>query len=671
MKLGLAASAGVAATGLFGVVGRASSGRHVARTSSNFHRFIDTACRMCPAGCGIRAFLDPYDNLVTLAGIPDHPVNRGKICAKGMAAINLHYHPERLYDPLVRKGDRAEGFEGARYSYAVKRAAELIQQARSQNAVFVVDTQDDDPAFYARLLLALGADFKICSRPVAEMTLRKEIDRKVFGCANVQPDLQQAQAVCIFGANPLESGPHFIAQARDLIQARVDRSVPVFVFDPVNTKTAGWADQWLPVRPGTDGLVAQYLTKLLDNSQGVHGSLETHLEGPDKTDVEAVTGLSHDTLVEVARVLQARTNTAILAGNGVYAQPDALPIRNALAWLERRAGGKPFFAEVGDLDPDNRAETNDGIDAVYNKICTQDRPVFLLTRRTNPVYEARGRQLTAALRNTDRVAGYVSIGAFGNETNRFADVFLPERLPLEDRGLVPGAWRARSETWTVQNPIPKPSAGVKSGFDILMDVAAQIGMVGVVQSLGKNHQKRIEAKIENLKQRGGQKIGNRIVLPETPMASLSETTIDQSTNSNALTESRKKGMILIVHESSVMDDDRANCKWLSEIEHHNALRINVHDARRLGIRQGDAVRLSSERTTVQTSADVCHSVRPGVVALAKGFGHDHYGNIAAGKAWRTDDDPDAWLIWWGQYGNGVNANALSRRTPIPVKVEKV
>src|SRR5215212_6023994 len=98
-----------------------------------------SVCPMCAAGCGLTvrvmdADVDTVRNgqagVVMLAvakkleGQPDHPVNRGGLCARGQAAIQVTYHPDRLTQPLKRKGARGSGeFEPIAWDAAI---AELI-----------------------------------------------------------------------------------------------------------------------------------------------------------------------------------------------------------------------------------------------------------------------------------------------------------------------------------------------------------------------------------------------------------------------------------------------------------------------------------------------------------------------------------------------------------------
>src|SRR5687767_5804335 len=83
-----------------------------------------SVCPLCPSGCGLTVRVMDADADVVrdgkagvvqilaakkLEGAPDHPVNRGGLCARGQAAIQVTYHPDRITQPLKRSGNRGEG----------------------------------------------------------------------------------------------------------------------------------------------------------------------------------------------------------------------------------------------------------------------------------------------------------------------------------------------------------------------------------------------------------------------------------------------------------------------------------------------------------------------------------------------------------------------------------
>src|SRR4051794_27822948 len=76
---------------------------------SAYENWYATACRGCGAGCGaIVRVIEGRGRKVE--GNPDHPVNLGKLCARGQAAVQEQYHPDRIRGPLMRSGERGSGF---------------------------------------------------------------------------------------------------------------------------------------------------------------------------------------------------------------------------------------------------------------------------------------------------------------------------------------------------------------------------------------------------------------------------------------------------------------------------------------------------------------------------------------------------------------------------------
>jgi thiosulfate reductase/polysulfide reductase chain A len=105
----------------------------------------------------------------------------------------------------------------------------------------------------------------------------------------------------------------------------------------------------------------------------------------------------------------------------------------------------------------------------------------------------------------------------------------------------------------------------------------------------------------------------------------------------------------------------ANCWWLAEIAHSNALLINPISAQRRGIQQGQRVNIVSIVGSVEARVRITQGIHPQVVALAAGFGHSAVGRIARAESFKSDD-PMTLQVWWEKQGNGVNANEI-----IPVR----
>src|SRR5918995_6137918 len=85
-----------------------------------------TVCRECPAGCGVLA-RNRDGRVVKLEGNPDHPVNRGALCARGHAGLQNLYHPDRFIGPQRRDGG---ALKSVSWDDATKLVADKITAAR-------------------------------------------------------------------------------------------------------------------------------------------------------------------------------------------------------------------------------------------------------------------------------------------------------------------------------------------------------------------------------------------------------------------------------------------------------------------------------------------------------------------------------------------------------------
>jgi len=132
----------------------------------------------------------------------------------------------------------------------------------------------------------------------------------------------------------------------------------------------------------------------------------------------------------------------------------------------------------------------------------------------------------------------------------------------------------------------------------------------------------------------------------------------------------KKGpneLILTTYKLPVQIHSRsANCKWLTEIAHDNPAKINTVTARKLGIKDGDKIKVRSSVGEITTTANVTEGVVPGIVAISHHLGHWQYGRYASGNKapLAGDDDPDLKLKWWNTYG--VHPNWIIPNRPDPI-----
>jgi anaerobic selenocysteine-containing dehydrogenase len=215
-----------------------------------------TTCYMCACRCGIRVHLK--DGRVRyIDGNPQHPVNRGVICAKGSAGIMQHYSPARLSKPLLRVGERGKGeFREIEWDEALALATQWMGDIRKRNpdelAFFTGRDQSQAlTGWWAQQFgtINYAAHGGFCSVNMAAAGMY------TFGGSFWEfgePDWQLTKYLMLWGvaedhdSNPIKLG----------LGAIKKRGAKIVVVNPVRTGYGAIADEWVAINPGTDGLLA-------------------------------------------------------------------------------------------------------------------------------------------------------------------------------------------------------------------------------------------------------------------------------------------------------------------------------------------------------------------------------------------------------------------------------
>lgn len=228
-----------------------------------------TTCYMCACRCGINVHL--RDGKVSyIEGNRDHPINKGVICGKGASGIMQHYSPARLKKPLKRVGPRGSGeFEEISWEEALTLATDWLGAVRKTDpkrmAFFTGRDQSQSlTGFWAMQYgtpnFAVHGGF--CSVNMAAGGLY------TFGGAFWEfgdPDWEHTKYFMLFGvaedhaSNPIKIG----------IGKLKKRGAKVVSVNPVRTGYNAVADEWVGIRPGTDGLFVGALIHELFRTQQI------------------------------------------------------------------------------------------------------------------------------------------------------------------------------------------------------------------------------------------------------------------------------------------------------------------------------------------------------------------------------------------------------------------
>ena len=214
-----------------------------------------TTCYMCACRCGIRVHLRDGE-VRYIDGNPEHPINKGVICAKGSSGIMKQHSPARLTQPLLRKPGSARGeaqFEPISWERAFAILTERLARIRAtdpkQFALFTGrDQMQALTGLFARQFGTpnYAAHGGFCSvNMAAGMIYTVGGSFWEFG----GPDLDHAKLFVMIGtAEDHHSNPMKIALSK--FKRAGGRFISI---NPVRTGYSAIADEWIPIRPGTDG----------------------------------------------------------------------------------------------------------------------------------------------------------------------------------------------------------------------------------------------------------------------------------------------------------------------------------------------------------------------------------------------------------------------------------
>jgi anaerobic selenocysteine-containing dehydrogenase len=232
---------------------------------------IPTYCALCVSRCGSIAVVE-NGRFVALEPNPSHPTGKA-LCAKGRAAPELVYHPDRLLYPLKRtrpKGDRDPGWQRISWDEALDltaaRLRAIAEEHCPESVVFSVvspstSASDDSVIWIQRLMNAFGSP-NLCAAMELCGWGRFLATQYTFGAGVpgvYMPDLEHAGCILFWGYNPNLAR---LAHATATVEA-LKRGARLIVVDPRRTGPAQKAELWLRVRPGTDGALALGIAQVM------------------------------------------------------------------------------------------------------------------------------------------------------------------------------------------------------------------------------------------------------------------------------------------------------------------------------------------------------------------------------------------------------------------------
>jgi len=305
---------------------------------------VDTACPLdCPDACSLAVTVNE-GRVVKIDGSRRNPVTDGFICAKVRKFGERIYGPDRLLYPAIRKGRKGEGqFARATWDDALDLIAERFTQAKSSDGGASILpfsyggsngilTQDNLDAQLWRRFGTSRLARTVCAAPtgIANMTLYGKMPSVVY------QDYPEAKLIVLWGVNPSASGIHLVPYVREAQK----RGAALVVIDPRGTALSRSADLHLPIKPGTDLVVALAVHRyLFDQGFADEVFLREHATGVAELRARAEPW----TIEEAARVAEI-DSAALERFASLYASSSPALVRCGWGLERNRNGGNAAMA---------------------------------------------------------------------------------------------------------------------------------------------------------------------------------------------------------------------------------------------------------------------------------------------------------------------------------------
>jgi len=618
--------------------------------------FKNSMCPICRAGCGttVRVMQGDADvvrngqlGVMTMSlakkvdGNASHPVSQGKLCPRGQASIQITYHPDRIVQPLTRRGARGSGdYQPVSWDAAI---AELVAKLDASGGSLAALTR---PGSSSRNdLLALFVEKAGGLPPIAYELFSDDVLRRAnllsFGREQVPTfDFANSRAVISFGADFLGTWGSPVAQNAGYANMRGGRMGirgSLIQVEPRMSQTGASADEWVAIKPGTEGILALGLAKALGGK---------NLDQYTPEDVERQTGVKAARVERLARMLaEQKPAVAIIAGaplaysNGLF-QAQAVNTLNTVLGAVDAPGGLSFTPQGHVQTGGARALQTFAADVLSGKRQVQ----VLLVDGVNPVHTT-----PAGWKTKDALAKIpyiVSFGSFADDTSVMADLILPDHSFLE-------SWiDSRPETGTTKaivtlaGPVMKPLHDTRATADVLLDIAKKLKkpLAGMPESFNAmlqasvggdeawstaTKQGWVEVKDKGLGLRAeGKKNEARVSSPQPSALSPS---FDGDPTQYPF-------HFLPFPSQAFLDGSTAHLPWMQEMPDPLSTamwstwaEMNPQTAARLGIGDGDMIEITSAHGTIHAPVAFTPGVAPDVIAMPTGQGHETFTRYASGR----------------------------------------
>jgi molybdopterin-containing oxidoreductase family iron-sulfur binding subunit len=629
-----------------------------------------STCTECSAGCGLHV-ITREARAVKLEGNPEHPVNKGKLCSRGQAALQGLYNPGRVRNPRARQGG---AFADLTWDAGITQLADRIKAAGSQVAVL----SGAGAGTFSNLLQAWTAALggRVARWQPLDHDAIRMANARVFGLGELPAhDFARARYIVSFGADFLETWLAPIqnqagyAESHGFQNGEMAKAVYV---GPRRDLTGLNADEWHPVAPGSETVLALAMANIIlsersgapDDANTLRGMLSAHTAER----AAQATGMTAEAVTRLAREFASATPGLAVAGGIGSQHRGAVELCAAVGILNYVAGNIGQTVHFG-----ARLDHGDGLAGLQSLQQAMDagQVQVLIIHEANPVYSLPKSSKFAE--SLAKVPFKVSTSLFFDETAALCDLLLPNHHALE-------RWddlEPRAGVRSLLQPVMEPVFQTRATGDVLLGVARAVGgaLAGFNAASFEAHLRAAWGGTDDAWREALRRGGVYTDAPATPvrLAAGAQAAAD-------LPRFDGEGeFTLIAYPHSMYYDGRgANRPWLLENPDpitkrtwQSWVEIHPETAGEIDIRDGEHLRLTSANGSIDVPVYLYAGVRRDVLAVPLGLGHTEYGEYATGRGVNPAD-----LLPWeaGQAflsygGTRVQATKVQGAYTKPAKTE--
>jgi anaerobic selenocysteine-containing dehydrogenase len=231
-------------------------------------QYVPTTCWIGKQDCGMLARVI-NGRVVKLEGHPDNPRNNGTLCPKGVGQIMSFYDPNRVKTPLVRTNGKGEPGEWRQASWeeALGLVAEKMNAAREKGGSKFVWQKGRSKAkkFYDEAFVTSSGAFKLHHGAFCSDAGYRALEYTIGLHGVLHPDMKHTRYLLCWGWNVTNAGGNkfcWLTWPQQLVEAK-ERGLKMVAIDPRQRSAAHFADEWVPIKPGTDLVLALAICKQL------------------------------------------------------------------------------------------------------------------------------------------------------------------------------------------------------------------------------------------------------------------------------------------------------------------------------------------------------------------------------------------------------------------------